>query len=80
MIDWKHIKTAEQLQVEKDEAAWAALRGERDRRLSACDWAVLPDVNPPGGREAWIEYRAALRDLPKKTEDPNAPNWPTPPI
>lgn len=64
MIDWKQIKTAEQLQAEKDEAAWA----------------VLPDVNPPSGREARIEYRAALRDLPKRTEDPNATNWPMPPI
>lgn len=80
MIDWKQIKTAEQLQAEKEEAAWAAMRIERDRRLSACDWAVLPDVNPPGGREAWVNYRAALRDLPKTTRDPNSPVWPTPPI
>ena len=80
MIDWLQIKTAEQIQAEKDEAAWASVRSRRDHLLAACDWAVLPDVDHPGGRDAWIEYRAKLRDLPKKTKDPRAPEWPTPPV
>lgn len=57
------------------EAAWRALRAERDRRLSACDWTQLPDA--PIDAVAWSTYRAELRDLPAKTVDPFNPVWPT---
>jgi len=30
-------------------------------------------------KQAWLDYRQALRDLPSVTEDPENPNWPTPP-
>jgi hypothetical protein len=30
-------------------------------------------------KQAWLDYRQALRDLPSITEDPENPNWPTPP-
>jgi hypothetical protein len=53
--------------------AWAALRIERDRRLSATDWTQLADV-PDGAR--WRPYRQALRDLPALTADPLNPEWP----
>lgn len=43
----------------------AAQRGERDRRLAACDWTQLPDAPlTPEQRAAWADYRQALRDLP----------------
>lgn len=58
--------------------AMAELRAERDARLRACDWTVLPDVPEPT-RLAWLTYRQALRDLPDTTTDPFAPIWPTPP-
>lgn len=56
--------------------AWTNLREERDRRLTATDWWVLP------GRTASDEenaYRQALRDLPANTTDPANPVWPTKP-
>lgn len=58
--------------------AWAMLRAERDRLLSACDWSQLADV-PEITREIWAPYRQALRELPDTTIDPFAPIWPTPP-
>ena len=58
------------------DAAWAALRAERNRRLAECDWTQLPDV-PVDGR--WAGYRQALRDLPSETPDPLNPLWPEAP-
>lgn len=40
----------------------------RNNRLLASDWTQLPDA--PCDRQAWAEYRQALRDLPAN------PNWP----
>lgn len=63
------------------EARWSALRIERDRRLSACDWTQMPDnALTEAQREAWRIYRQALRDLPEGTVDPAAPAWPNQPI
>lgn len=57
-----------------DGSAWAvdadaqglAVRGERDRRLRTCDTQALPDYPHPdeATRQAWLDYRQALRDLP----------------
>lgn len=72
--------TAEQvaeLEAERLNYAWAALRSERDRLLAACDWTVLSDS--PTATAAWKTYRQALRDLPANTTDPTAVVWPTPP-
>lgn len=51
------------------------------------DIYIVPDDAPSFGGQvairddgAWVNYRAALRDLPKTTRDPNSPVWPTPPI
>jgi hypothetical protein len=53
------------------------IRQERDRRLSACDWTVLPD-SQVADKQAWLKYRQALRDFPVVC-DPAAPAWPTRP-
>ncbi len=59
---------------------WAALRAERNRRLAACDWTVLPDVPLSVEKiDEWKVYRQALRDLPENTTDPGNPVWPAPP-
>lgn len=56
--------------------AWAALREQRNSLLKAsdrnmtADQPLLPSV---------AAYRAALRDLPQNTSDPQNPVWPSPP-
>lgn len=57
--------------------AWALLRAERNRRLTACDWTQVADA--PVDQSAWAAYRAALRALPENTPDPLNPVWPQPP-
>lgn len=42
---------------------WAErMRNHRDRLLAASDWTQLPDA--PVDRQAWADYRQALRDFP----------------
>lgn len=58
---------------------WREVRAERDRRMSASDWVVLPDVSMSAERkQAWLEYRQALRDITKQS-DPAAIVWPKAP-
>ena len=57
---------------------WTSFRKERDALLLKSDWTMLPDVSLDT-KDAWIEYRAALRALPALTTDPAAPNWPVAP-
>lgn len=59
------------------EAAWQALRAERNARLTASDWTQVADA--PVDQTAWAAYRQALRDLPETTQDPFAPVWPREP-
>lgn len=60
-----------------DEWVWERLRFERDERLRASDHRILGDV--PWDIKPWIDYRAALRDLPATTTDPRQARWPAPP-
>ena len=63
------------------QSRWVMFRGERIQRLSECDWVVSVSDSPlPQEKiDEWKVYRQALRDLPSVTEDPENPNWPTPP-
>jgi hypothetical protein len=57
-----------------------SLRAERNARLTACDWTQLSDAPlSEAARNAWADYRQALRDLPDDTEDPANPDWPVAP-
>jgi len=57
--------------------AWADLRAQRNARLAACDWTQLPDAHlSQDKKDAWAEYRQALRDLPQKVTDPMNVTWP----
>ena len=78
-IDWSKVITAEVKQAAALSDATEALRAERDRRLAASDWTMMPDVTPPGGTASWQSYRQALRDLPETVVDPAAPVWPVAP-
>lgn len=61
------------------EAAWAAVRADRDQRLAASDWVVLraADQGQPVPPE-WIAYRQALRDVTEQ-DDPLNITWPQAP-
>ena len=57
------------------------LRTKRNTLLDQSDKYVTIDFpHPtPEARQAWLDYRQALRDLPSVTEDPANVVWPTPP-
>jgi hypothetical protein len=57
------------------------LRIERNTLLEQTDrYATLDYPHPTAeAKQAWFDYRQALRDLPETTEDPATPVWPTPP-
>lgn len=49
----------------------ASLRAERDRRLAATDFLLMPDYPISGDQRAVVQaYRQALRDLPAQTGAP----------
>ena len=62
------------------DALWKSIRQTRNRLLTQSDWTQVSD-NPitPQIKQAWQDYRQALRDLPGITTDPFQPVWPTPP-
>jgi hypothetical protein len=69
--------TAEEIQANKQHAM-DKLRGERNARLSACDYTQLPDF--AGDKTAWATYRQALRDLPANVPDARIfDTWPNKP-
>jgi hypothetical protein len=76
----------------EEEAAWVAqqaayaagandrkaaeVRAERNAKITACDWRVLPDVS---NSDVWKTYRQALRDIPAQSVFPNNVTWPDAP-
>lgn len=61
-----------------DEEVAAEAIAIRDALLVDTDWTQLPDV-PESTREAWAEYRQALRDIPQQEGFPHTVNWPEKP-
>jgi hypothetical protein len=60
--------------------AMSALRQERTRRLEACDYTQLPDVDIyPHTAEAWRVYRQQLRDITDELVW-NVTTWPEKPV
>jgi hypothetical protein len=57
---------------------WITVRAIRDLLLKESDWTTSSDA-PVANKEAWLEYRQALRDLPETYSDPNEVVWPTKP-
>lgn len=58
------------------------LRAERNARLAACDFMMLPDFagNSPGEIESLTNYRQALRDLPSTYDGKKEVEWPVLPL
>jgi hypothetical protein len=60
---------------------WKELREERNKRIAQTDYLFTSDY-PHATEEvkqAWLDYRQALRDLPANTTDPENPVWPLAP-
>ena len=56
---------------------WERLRLKRNSLLKKCDYRVIADA--PWNVQPWLDYRQALRDLPKTAKDPKKIVFPTPP-
>ena len=64
-----------------DAQPWKELRTERNKRIARTDYLFTSDY-PHATEEvkqAWFDYRQALRDLPANTTDPENPVWPLAP-
>lgn len=74
------LYSAEELAQRALARQWADVRAERNRRLYDCDWTQGND-SPLTGQEkqAWKDYRQALRDVPQDFDDPGDVVWPTKP-
>ena len=60
------------------DAQVAVIKGRRNGLLIACDWTQLADV-PITNKDAWAQYRQALRDIPEQSGYPTSVVWPTSP-
>lgn len=57
---------------------WDVIRGHRDFLLMESDWTVLPDTNV-ANKQAWLDYRQALRNVPQNFPNPLSVVWPQKP-
>jgi hypothetical protein len=57
------------------------LREQRDTLLNKTDKYIVADYPHATSeiKQAWLDYRQALRDLPANTTDPENPVWPEAP-
>lgn len=56
------------------------VRAQRNSLLDLCDWTQLPDAPLTAEqKQAWAEYRQALRDVPEQTGFPENVVWPSTP-
>lgn len=53
------------------------VRKERNRLLAASDWAMTSDA--PTDKQAWSDYRQALRDFPATWTPGPVADFPDPP-
>lgn len=58
----------------------AAIRTQRNRLISDCDWTQLPDAPiSDTDKSAWVAYRQALRDITAQVGFPGLVDWPVAP-
>ena len=56
----------------------AAIRTQRDAKLTSSDWTQVADA--PVDKTAWATYRQALRDVPSQPDFPWEVTWPDLPV
>lgn len=70
------IKQPEQPRL-TERSKWTLIRQKRNRLLAECDWTQVPDAPlDEKRREAWRQYRQALRDIPQRFERADDVAWP----
>jgi hypothetical protein len=73
--DWAKLPFEDvQLAPIEDYLLLQRVRKKRDLLLQQSDWTQLIDA--PVDREAWADYRQALRDLPQQEGFPREVVWP----
>ena len=58
---------------------WEQIRAERNNLLKESDWAIMEDANPKPSKQAWLDYRQALRNIPQNFTNPEDVIWPQKP-
>lgn len=58
---------------------WEQIRIQRNILLSESDWAIMEDANPKPSKQAWLDYRQALRNIPQNFTNPEDVIWPQKP-
>lgn len=78
--DWSIVNHTEEELALKRERKELDVRIQRNQLLQASDWTVATDTPLTSEvKQAWIEYRQSLRDVPTQTEFPDEVTWPTKP-
>ena len=87
---WESVNSVPKPTLEELESIWPTvlnnnkfkeLREERNKRIAQTDYLAISDYPHPTEvvKQAWLDYRQALRDLPANTTDPENPVWPEAP-
>lgn len=72
-----NYKTKTWIDPRTNDSQWEQVKAKRNKLLFASDWTQLPDA-PQQNKQAWADYRQALRDVTLQT-DPFKIVWPTKP-
>lgn len=62
----------------KQTATWESIKATRDLLLKESDWTDLPNT-PLKNKQAWIDYRQELRDIPQAFQTADQVVWPKKP-
>lgn len=74
---WSIVQlAASEIEQQKDSIA-KQVRSRRNKLLSESDWTQVADS--PADKQAWANYRKALRDITSQSEFPLIVNWPVKP-
>jgi len=63
--------------VDGSNIVWSRIREQRNKLLSESDWTQIPDCTV--NKQAWLDYRNALRNLPQNFNSPFDVVWPSKP-
>jgi len=74
---WKITDALAEEIEQRTEAQADSVRAERNAKLSASDWTQVADA--PVDKQAWADYRQALREVPDQAGFPWSVEWPEQP-